>query len=146
MREFNWKWIMNHNWTSMWIDFICDVNDSKFTTLVLCYSHSTKKKLCFTSIIDTPKKNQQDYFTKGLWILFIIFALFHMKDFLNKVPCNLLLICISFENLSSFWIIQKYANFIRFFKKKNLSYKLQLCFVSYAHHTPLTCNNVFWIF
>jgi hypothetical protein len=34
-------------------------------------------------------RNQWDYFTKGLWVLFNKFSLFHMKEFLNEIFCNL---------------------------------------------------------
>ncbi len=39
-------------------------------------------------------KSQHDYFTKGLWICFNFFSLFHMSSFLNsyyEIFCNLLL-------------------------------------------------------
>jgi hypothetical protein len=36
-------------------------------------------------------RSQQDYFTKGLWVLISPFSFFHMKEFFNEIFCDLLL-------------------------------------------------------
>jgi hypothetical protein len=69
-------------------------------------------------------KNQHDCFTKGLWILFSLFSLFHMKEFLNEICCNLLLkihiispinhmFCVNHCWINM--IFSKYVNFTKFF-------------------------------
>ncbi len=51
------------------------------------------------------ERSQWDYFTKGLWVLFSPFWLFHMKEFLNEIFYNLLLqihIVAPIDNM--FWV------------------------------------------
>jgi hypothetical protein len=69
-------------------------------------------------------RSQWDYFTKGLWIVFSLFSLFHMKEFLNEIFCNLLLeihIVSPIDHMfcvNHFWINMKFSmcvNFARFY-------------------------------
>ncbi len=68
-------------------------------------------------------RSQWDYFTKGLWVIFSLFLLFHMKEFLNEIFCNLLLkihIVFPIDNMfcvNHCWIkmnSSKCVNFARF--------------------------------
>ncbi len=114
------------------------------------------------------QRNQWDYFTKGLWIFFRHFSLFHMKEFLNELFFSMLLKIHSCPNRSQvlcqtllkkyqFFKVCKFCQILRFILKiyhnfesyQNmlttlgfffLYHKLQLCFVCHAHYNPFICG------
>ncbi len=111
------------------------------------------------------ERSQHDYFTKGLWICFSPFSLFHMKFFFewkflqlfikNSCPNISHDFCKSLLNKYENFKMCKFCQILHFilniyhdFAYQNilitssfcfLYHKIQLFFACHAHYTPFTC-------
>ncbi len=84
-------------------------------------------------------RSQWHYFTKGLWVIFNPFSLFHMKEIFNEIFRNLLLkvrivapidhmFCVNHYRINM--KISKFVNFARFY----VSFKN---FIIFFNHTKI---------
>jgi hypothetical protein len=84
-------------------------------------------------------RSQWDYFTKGPWVLFNKFSLFHMKEFLHEISCNLLLkiyIVAPIDHtffVNHCWINMNLSKCVKFVKFYILNWK----FIIILNHTKI---------